>query len=242
MGDQILTTVLLVVTGQGNGVFGIVQYRHQYIGLRLTGMEIESEEEPVPGKDQDLFLVLQEPHVTHALGEDLMLLGQLHHVLIEVVQPLVFQEAVLLQAPLTAAEMEAPAVAFPGEVDPLRMTELIAHEVQIALTAAGKGEQPDQLVQSDGPVDHRVVGGLVHIRIHGSVCQAEDHGLIAHQSLVMTLHIGDSIFAGAAQAHIAPHLADVPILVLLLLYSADPHIGQAHAQPVVEADTAVLDG
>ncbi len=58
----------------------------------------------------------------------------------------------------------------------------------------------------------------------------------------MGLHIGDGILAGAAQAHVAPHLKDIPLLVGLFLYGFDPHIRQTHAQPVVEANAAVGNG
>ena len=57
----------------------------------------------------------------------------------------------------------------------------------------------------------------------------------------MGFHIGDGVLTGTAQAHIAPHLVDVPELILAL-DSLDPHIGQTHTQTVVEANAAVLNG
>ena len=96
-------------------------------------------------------------------------------------------------------------------------------------------------MQGDGTVDDRVMADLVHVRVHIGICKTEDHGFVAYQSLIVAFHIGDGLFAGAAQAHIAPHLVDIPELILSL-YCLDPHIGKAHAQTEVEADAAVLDG
>ena len=138
--------------------------------------------------------------------------------------------------------MEAPVVALPGEIDPFGMAKFIAHKVQIALTAAGQCKQADHLMEGNGPVDNRIMARLVHIRVHIGIRQSEDHGLIAYQRLIVALHIGDGFLSGSAQAHIAPHFADLPILVPLFLDGFDPHIRQTHAQPVIEANAAILNG
>ena len=97
-------------------------------------------------------------------------------------------------------------------------------------------------MQGNGTVNHGVVGGFIHVCIHGGVRQAEDHSLVTHQRLVVGFHIGHGIFTGTAQAHISPHLPDVPVLVLLFLHRLDPHIRETHAQAVIKADAAVGDG
>ena len=40
----------------------------------------------------------------------------------------------------------APAVALPGEIDPLGVAEFVAHEGQVALAAQAHGQQTQQLV------------------------------------------------------------------------------------------------
>ena len=85
MGYQLLATILLIVTGQSNGVFCVVVYGYRHIGLGLTGVEIESEEEAVPGEYNYLFCFLQEPEISHPLREGLVFLGQLHHILVKIV-------------------------------------------------------------------------------------------------------------------------------------------------------------
>ena len=121
------------------------------------------------------------------------------------------------------------------------MAEFITHKVQVALTAACQGEQADHLVQGDSPVNHRIVAILVHVGVHVGAGQTEDHGLVAHQCLVVGFHIGDGILTGTAQAHLAPHLVDIPEFILAL-YRPNPHIRQTHTQTVVKADTAVGNG
>ena len=242
MGHQTLAAVLLIITGEDQLVIRGILHRNQHIGQGAVEVEVEGEEEALAAKDDGLFRRFQKTQVRHALGEHAVLFGQSHHILVKITQPLVFEIFVVPQAPLAAAVMEAPAVAFTGEVDPLRVAKLVAHEVEVGLAAATQGEQADHLVQGDGAVNDGVVAVLVHVGVHGGVCQAEDHGLVSHQRLVVAFHVGHRILTGTAQAHIAPHLADVPEFVLLLLHRTDPHIGKTHGQTIVKADAAVFDG
>ena len=43
----------------------------------------------------------------------------------------------------------------PGEVDPLGVAKLVAHEVEVGVAAQGHGDEPDHLVQRDAPVHDR---------------------------------------------------------------------------------------
>ena len=205
-------------------------------------MEIESEQKALAFKDDHLVGIVEQSQIAHALGKHTAGLGQLDHVVIKVTQPLIFQKSVVPQAPLAAAVMKAPAVALSGEVDPLGMAEFIAHEVQIGLAATTEGKQADHLVQGNGTVNDHIMTFLVHVGVHIGVRKAEDHGLVAHQSLIMALHIGNRILTVTTQAHITPHLTDAPVLILLFLHGAHPHIGQAHGKAVVKAHAAVLNG
>ena len=233
--------ILFIIGAENNGVFAGLMHGDQNVVQRVAEVEVEHEHQTVAVKCTGLLGALHQQHVGHALIEHVVLLGQGNHILVKLVQPLIFQGAVVLQAPLTAAVVEAPAVAFSGEVDPFGMTEFVAHEVQIAFTAAGQGEQADDLVQSNSTVDGGIVAVLVHVGVHIGTGQTEDHGLVTHQSLVVGFHIGNGFLTGAAQAHIAPHLVDIPELILAL-DCFDPHIRQTHAQTVVKADTAIRNG
>ena len=106
-------------------------HRHQNIGQRLAGVEVQGEQKTMTIEHNGFFRLFQQHQVGHPLFEHMVLLSQLYHIFIEVVEPLIFQVAVILQTPLPPAIVEAPAVAFPGEVNPFRVTEFVAHEVQV---------------------------------------------------------------------------------------------------------------
>ena len=55
--------------------------------------------------------------------------GQSDHIPVKGSQPLIFQHIVVHKTPLATAVMETPVVALSGEINPLRMSELIPHEV-----------------------------------------------------------------------------------------------------------------
>ena len=46
------------------------------------------------------------------------------------------------------------------------MSELIAHEIEIAVTGRGQGNQPDELVQGDGTVDIYIAIPNRHVIVH----------------------------------------------------------------------------
>ena len=128
----------------------------------------------------------------------------------------------------------APAVALAREVDPLGMPELVAHEVEVGLTARGDGHQADHLVQGHAAVDDDVLRSAVHVEIHLLVHQPEGDGLVADERLVVRLGVGYGLDFGQAVGHHRPHLPDVPLLVGHLLQLLDPEVGDGHAQAVVE--------
>jgi len=55
---------------------------------------------------------------------------------------------IIHQIPLSSAVLIAISVSFSWKIDPLRMSELISHEVKIALSTKRLGDQPDHLVKS----------------------------------------------------------------------------------------------
>ena len=137
--------------------------------------------------------------------------------------------------------MEAPSIALAWEVNPFRMTEFIAHKVQICFTASGYCEQTHHFMKCDGTVNHRIVAGFIHICIHSGICKTEDHSLITYEGLIVAFYISNCTFARTTETHIAPHLADIPILVTLFFNCADPHIRKAHSKTIVEAASAIFD-
>ncbi len=91
------------------------------------------------------------------------------------------------------------------------------------------------------PVDDEVVLVFGHSRVHLLVHETESKGFIAHQRLVVRLSIGYGFHILQTVCHGEEELMHVPLLVRLILQHFYPEIGQAHAEAVVEAYSAVLD-
>ena len=58
----------------------------------------------------------------------------------------VAQQRVIRQVPSAARVLKRLAVAFARKVDPLRVAELVADEVEVGFPAEGEREQPRELV------------------------------------------------------------------------------------------------
>ena len=81
-----------------------------------------------------------------------------------------------------------------------------------------------------------------HVPVHFGVYQAENHSLVAHQSLVVALDVGNRLFIGAAVGELPEDGRRMPVLVLFLLQGLDPVVRDTHGHAVVETDAAVGKG
>ena len=132
-------------------------------------------------------------------------------------------------------------VADAREVEPLGMAELVALEVEPALAAQTVGQQADHLVKGQAAVDDgRERRQRRHVRVHLGVHEPEGDRLVAHERLVVALHVGDVGLLPSAVLERVHDVAEVPVLVLGLLEQLDPLVGQSHGQTVVEARAALL--
>ena len=125
--------------------------------LAPGGMQVEGVQQPAPGEDQQLALVVDPQALGGAGAVHLAGVHEVGHGPVEGRQPVVLHVPVLHQRPLPAGVVIAPVVALPGEVHPLGMAELVADEVQIAVARRGAGQEADDLVHVDGPVHGRAV-------------------------------------------------------------------------------------
>ncbi len=104
------------------------------VGIGFLWVEVEDNQAVAALERQHLVsLVLAEGNRSGV--EQTVFCDAVDHVPVETVQPAVFQQLVVGQIPLAAGMVEGPAVVLPREVDPLWMTELIAHEVEVAAGA-----------------------------------------------------------------------------------------------------------
>ncbi|MBP2667714.1 MAG: hypothetical protein H6Q76_2694 [Firmicutes bacterium] len=97
-------------------------------------MEIK-DEYAVPFFVSHKFLLLIEPEqLRYSASHEAFFGHEMDHVVVKVIQICITQQRIVTQAPLPTAVLEAPPVALTGKIDPLRMSELVAHKIQIALT------------------------------------------------------------------------------------------------------------
>ena len=163
------------------------------------------------------------------------------HSVVEIVKLIIFQFLAVYEIPLAAGILVAPAVAFAREVYPFRMAELIAHEVKVTAVDGRGGHKSDHLVESHAAGHCHIVVILHHVPVHLLVDQAENHSFVSDKSPVVALYIRDCLFIGTAVGQFPEYRSRMPVLVLLLLESLDPVIGNTHSHTVVKPYAAVLD-
>ena len=203
-------------------------------------MEVEHHQTGSPLVGQNLVTVVVA--TLHRLEvEEALFADKLYHIGIETVEARIFEQLIVGEVPLPAGILARPAVALAGEVDPLGMAELVAHEIEVAPAARGERNETDHLVQGYAPVYQQVLRALVHRPVHILVDQAEDDGLVAYERLVVALGIGDRVLVGALVGELPPDAAHAPLLVAEFLDPLDPMVGDAHRHPEVEAHAAGLD-
>ena len=131
-------------------------YQETVVREGTGGGEVEDEEKVATHVGQHLVTV-----VMHNLPHRLLLevLHGLHageHSLVEIPQIMVAKGLVVHQMPLATGIFVTPTITLTGEVNPLRMAELIAHKVQVATIDAGSSYQADHLVEGNVAVYHAV--------------------------------------------------------------------------------------
>mmetsp|Transcript_53980 Transcript_53980/g.110172 ORF Transcript_53980/g.110172 Transcript_53980/m.110172 type:complete len:679 (+) Transcript_53980:411-2447(+) len=150
---------------------------------------------------------------------------------------------VIRKMPLPPGVVVAPVVTEAGEVDPLRVPELVTHEGEVALAAERHGHEADDLVHGDAAVHDRVRRRqqrhpVVHLLVH----QPEGDGLVADKRLVVRLAVAHHLLLVAAVGEGVDDVAHVPLVVRAFLEQLDPHVGCCHRKPVVEAEASLVDG
>ena len=208
---------------------------------RLAGVEVEDKEQVVAHEGEHLVSVVLAQFDDGSLFEFFLLTHQMNHRLVEGTEVLVFQVVAVHEVPLAAGILVGPAVTLAGKVDPFGVTELVAHEVEVAAVDGREGDEPYHLVQSHAAVYDKVGIVLAHVPVHHVVDEAEDDGLVAHQCLVVTLGIVDGLLVGPPVGQFPEDGRRFPVLVLLLLDGLDPEVGDTHGHAVVKADAPVLE-
>ena len=187
-------------------------------------MEVEGEEQPPALKGQQAFFLMDEAEqrslleILHVRGRQIPQLG-----LVPGGQAHILEVGAVRQIPLT--------VGVGLGVQPFRMPELIAHEVEIARVRRGQGDQPHQAVKGQPARNIPALRAHGHIVVHIVAQQPPDHGVIAVDALVVAFHIADGAVIGAVIGHLVPQAAHVARGLNALF----PVVGNAHGKAVVKA-------
>mmetsp|Transcript_12211 Transcript_12211/g.30652 ORF Transcript_12211/g.30652 Transcript_12211/m.30652 type:complete len:228 (-) Transcript_12211:1566-2249(-) len=180
-------------------------------------------------------LVLERNILVAVLNQEGESLLQSVHGSVKVVQVDVPKMSLIGKRPLTTSAVVRPVIADTGEIDPLGMPELVAHEVEVALSTKRHGEHADHLVHGDATVDNQVGRGEVrHAIIHLLVHKAERDGLVADKRLVVTLAVANHLLLVppvGERVHNVPHL---PLVIGEFLKELDPHVRRRHSKAVVK--------
>ena len=147
------------------------------------------------------------------------------------------------KVPLPPGAVVRPVVADAGEVDPLGVTKLIAHEIEVALSTERHGDHADHLVEGNTAVDNQIGGGQEgHAVVHLLVHKPESDGLVADERLIVGLAITDNLLLVAPVCEGVNDVSHLPLVVRHLLEELDPHVGGSHGKAVVKAETTLRDG
>mmetsp|Transcript_13740 Transcript_13740/g.31730 ORF Transcript_13740/g.31730 Transcript_13740/m.31730 type:complete len:415 (+) Transcript_13740:249-1493(+) len=210
----------------------------------VCGVEVEDEEKfSLLGDDHLISLVLQAHILMAALMHEAECLFQALHGRVEVVEMDVTKMRLVREVPLAASVMVRPVVPDAGEVDPLRVTKLVAHEVEISLSSERHCDEADHLVQGDAAVDDGVGGGQErHAVVHLLVHEPESDGLITNKSLVVRLGVADNLLLVSSVGQRVNNVAHLPLVVEHLLQEFDPHVRRCHGKTIIEAEASLMHG
>jgi len=120
----------------------------------LRGVKVEDPQQSRALKDNDFILFVPQAYI-RLLGVQpaVLFLGPLH-LGVKLVQESVAQHVIVGEVELAPGVPEAIVVAFAREVEPFRVTEFVAFEVEVAFAAEAMGDEADQFVQGEATFDY----------------------------------------------------------------------------------------
>ena len=183
------------------------------------------------------------PHERNRRRGDARRAGEsVQHRRIPVAQRLEAEGRIVAQGPLAPRMAVAEAIPFAREIDPFRMAELVAHEVEVGAAVQRKRGEPRHLVERHAARDGQILLILAHPVIDFLIHQLEEERLAAHERLIVRLHIRNDLLLLAPVGEDVIEPLHRPILVRHLLRQMEPVVRLAHRHPVVEPDPSRLDG
>lgn len=106
------------------------------------------------------------------------------------------------------------SVSFTWEIDPLRMAELVAHEIKVALTTERLRYETDHLVESHASrYLWRLIGQYRHVGVDLRIKKPHGNGLVTYNGLIVTLGIADDLLLPSPVGQTVCDVTHVPIVV-----------------------------
>ena len=99
-------------------------------------------------------MVILGPDIPKGGVENIITYINADHSFVKGIQLPILEQLIIEKIPSSPTVVIAPVIALPREVYPLRVSKLIAHEIQVRITTQTERDQPDHLVQGHPP-EHR---------------------------------------------------------------------------------------
>ena len=129
-----MTPQLCPVRVQNNLIFPSLLNSYRVVSEGLARMKVEAEDTSCSLKHNHLVILVLGGHVAWIRAQPSLLLLQMVHGSIKLVQTSVEKIAIIHQVPLSSGVVITLSIAHTGKVQPLRMSKLVTNEVKISFS------------------------------------------------------------------------------------------------------------
>ena len=129
-----MTPQLCPVRVKNNLIFTRLLNSNRVVGEGLARMKVEAEDTSCPLKHNDLVVLVLGGHVAWIRPKPSLLLLQMVHGSIKLVETSVEKIAIVHQVPLSSSVVITLSISHAGKVQPLRMSKLVTNEVKISFS------------------------------------------------------------------------------------------------------------
>lgn len=205
-------------------------------------VEVEHEQQASSLECDHLVLIVVQAHVLLSVRQPRVLLLQLVHRYVPLVQTVVAQQRVVGQVPPPNRMVVAPPVPLSREIDPLWVPEFVPHEGKVPLPPERKRDQSDHLMVGDSSEHNQGLGqDLAHVVVDFLVEEPHRERLVPDQSLIVALCVADAFLQVSPIRQCVGQILHIPIVVWHLLEQFDPLVWYGHSHSVVKANPTLFD-
>ena len=129
-----MTPQLCPVRVKNNLIFSSFLNSDRVVSEGLARMKVEAEDTSCPLKHNDLVVLVLGGHVAWFRAQPSLLLLQMVHGSVKLVETSVEKIAIIHQVPLPSGVVITLSIAYTGKVQPLRMSKLVTNEVEISFS------------------------------------------------------------------------------------------------------------